>query len=143
MKSRLLPDSQYQCLCALIRKAGRIVTKKYDNLLKPCGLRITQLSMLAKIANNPAITVSELAKLLFMEQTTVSRNLQVLEKSGYICLESEMTDHRIKRIKISDFGVSKMNEAIPLWDQAQLEMERILGRESIEVMIKSFRKFRN
>jgi DNA-binding MarR family transcriptional regulator len=96
--------------------------------------------MLANIARNPATTVSELAELLSMDQTTVSRNLRVLEKSGYIRLEGEMTDHRVRRIQISDLGVSKMNEARPLWKQAQLEMQRVLGRENIDGMIKSAKK---
>jgi len=130
-------------LCALIRKAGRITTRNYDKILKPSGLKVTQYGMLANITRNPAITVSELAKLLFMEQTTVSRNIRVLEKLCYIQIDSEITDHRIKRIQISDLGVSKMNEAIPLWEQAQLEMERVLGRENIEVMMKSVKKLCN
>ena len=135
-----MPNSRYPCLCFLIRKAGRITTRNYDNFLKPCGLKVTQFSMLANIARNPASTVSELAELLSMDQTTVSRNLRVLEKSGYIRLESEMTDHRIKRIQISDLGVSKMNEARPLWEQAQLDMETVLGKENIDMMIKSVKK---
>lgn len=132
--------SRYPCLCAVIRKAGRILTRQYDKYLKPSGLKITQFSMLANIAGNPAITVSELAKLLFMDQTTVSRNLRVLEKSGYIHLEPEVTDRRIKRIQIADIGKSKMNEARPLWEKAQLDMERVLGRPSIEGLLGSFKK---
>ncbi len=135
-----MPNSRHPCLCTLIRKVGRIATRNYDNLLKPCGIKITQFSLLANIARNPATTVSELAELLSMDQTTVSRNIRVLEKSGYIRFEGEMTDHRIKRIQISDLGVSKMNEARPLWEQAQLEMQRVLGRENIEVMMKSVKK---
>ncbi|HYA42038.1 MAG TPA: MarR family winged helix-turn-helix transcriptional regulator [Syntrophobacteraceae bacterium] len=135
-----MTTSRYPCLCALIRKAGRIVTRNYDNWLKPSGLKVTQLGMLAKIAGNPSITVSELAESLVMDQTTVSRNLRVLEKSGYIHLEAEMADHRIRRIQISDFGVSRMNEAIPLWEKAQLDMERVLGREGVELMMKTFKK---
>lgn len=135
-----MTTSPYPCLCALIRKAGRVVTRKYDKYLKPCGLKVTQLSMLAKIAKNPNITVSELAESLRMDQTTVSRNLQVLEKSGYIHLEDETTDHRIKKIQIADLGVSKMNEAVPLWEKAQLDMERVLGGDSIKVMMEILRK---
>lgn len=138
-----MSNLRYPCLCALIRKAGRITTRKYDKILKPSGLKVTQLSMLAKIAGNPATTVSELAELLFMNQTTVSRNLRVLEKSGYIHLESEISDHRIKRIRISDLGVYKINEATPFWDKAQQEMEGILGRENIEMIMKSFKKLNN
>jgi DNA-binding MarR family transcriptional regulator len=139
-KDYAVTTSPYPCFCALIRKAGRIVTRNYDKYLKPCGLKATQLSMLSKIAKNPDTAVSALAESLRMDQTTVSRNLQVLEKSGFIHLEDEMTDHRIKRIRITDLGVSKMNEAIPLWEQAQLDMERVLGRESIEEMMKTLKK---
>jgi len=138
-----VPNSRYPCLCALIRKAGRIATRNYDTFLKPSGLKVTQYSMLANIARNPAITVSELAELLTMDQTTVSRNLKLLEKSSYIHLEGEETDQRIKRIQISDLGLSKVNEARPLWEQAQLEMERILGKENIEVIMKSVKKLHN
>jgi MarR family transcriptional regulator, organic hydroperoxide resistance regulator len=139
-KDRAVTNSQYPCFCALIRKAGRIATRNYDNILKPCRLKVTQFGMLANIARNPATTVSDLAELLSMDQTTVSRNLRVLGKFGYIRFKGEITDHRIRRIQISDLGVSKMNEARPLWEQAQLEMERVLGRKNIDVMIKSVKK---
>jgi DNA-binding MarR family transcriptional regulator len=119
----------------VIRKTGRILTRRYDRYLKPSGLKITQFSMLANIARNPGITVSDLAELLLMDQTTVSRNLRVLEKSGYAHMEPEVTDHRIKRIRIADSGMAKMDEARPLWEKAQREMERVLGREGIEGLL--------
>ncbi len=130
----------YPCLCAVTRKAGRIITKKYDEYLKPCGLKITQLSMLARISGNPGIAISELGKLLAMDQTTVSRNLQVLEKEGYIRLYPEPEDQRIKRIQLTETGLSKMREARPLWDKAQLEMEQVLGRGTIEELLRTFKK---
>ena len=139
-ENRPVETSRYPCLCAVIRKAGRILTRQYDKCLKPSGLKITQFSMLVNIARNPAITVSELAKLLVMDQTTVSRNLQVLEKSGYIHLEPEVTDQRIKNIQIADRGMSKVNEARPLWERAQLDMERVLGGQSIEGLLGSLIK---
>ncbi len=132
--------SRYPCLCAVTRKAGRILTRHYDNYLKPSGLKTTQFSMLVNIVRNPATTVSELAKLLAMDQTTVTRNLRVLVKSGYIHVEPEVADQRIKRIQIADMGMSKMNEAGPLWEKAQLNMERVLGRASIEGLLSTFKK---
>ncbi len=140
LENRPAEASRYPCLCAVIRKAGRILTRRYDEYLKPSGVKITQFSMLANIARNPSITVSELAKLLVMDQTTVSRNLHILEKSGYIYMETEMTDQRIKKIRITDTGMSKINEAKPLWEKAQLDMERVLGRQSIEDLLGSLLK---
>jgi MarR family transcriptional regulator, organic hydroperoxide resistance regulator len=136
----LVESTPYLCLCAVTRKAGRILTRRYDEYLKPSGLKTTQLSMLANIARNPAITVSELAKLLAMDQTTVSRNLRVLDKSGYIAMETEVADQRIRRIHIADLGMSKMIKARPFWEKAQMEMERVLGSESIETLLSIFKK---
>ena len=138
-KSHLVETPQYPCMCAVIRKTGRLLTKKYDQYLKPSGLKITQFSMLANIARNPGIAVSKLAELIVMDQTTVTRNLRVLEKAGYIHIETDATDQRIKRIQITDFGMSRMDEARPFWEKAQLEMERIIGRESIEGLLSSFK----
>lgn len=126
---------QYPCLCALIRKVGRSLTRKYGDSLKPSGLKVTQYSLLANIIRNPNVTVSDLAGLLVMDQSTLTRNLQVLVKMGYVYLEPDMTDNRIKKVHISNAGISKMDEARPLWEKAQLEMERNLGAENIEGII--------
>ena len=135
-----MANRQYPCLCALIRKAGRIVTRNYDKYLKPSGLKITQLSMLANIARNPAITVSELAELLFMDQTTVSRNLRVLERSGLYSPRRRDNGPQDQKNSDDRFGCAKMKEAVPLWEKAQSDMEQVLGRESIEILMKTFKK---
>jgi MarR family transcriptional regulator, organic hydroperoxide resistance regulator len=131
---------EYPCLCAVVRKTGRVLTRKYDRHLRPSGLKVTQYSMLANIIRNPGIAVSELARVLFMDQTTVTRNLRVLEKSGYVHLEAEETDYRVKRILVSDVGMTKMNEARPLWEKAQKEMSRVLGRKRIDMLLGSLGK---
>ncbi len=132
--------SQYPCVCAAIRKAGRILTRKYDRYLRPTGLKITQFSMLANIARNPGITVSELSRLLLMQQTTVSRNLQVLEKSHFIRLEPEATDSRVKRVRVTDMGMKRMDEARPFWKEAQQEMTQILGKKGLQALLMSLEK---
>ena len=91
--------------------------------------------MLANIKRNPGITVSKLAELLVMDQSTVTRNLRVLEKTGYIHIETDAVDHRIKRTQITDFGMSIVDEARPYWEKAQLEIERTIGRENIEELL--------
>jgi len=127
--------SRYPCLCTVIRKVGRILTKQYDHYLKPSGLKITQFSMLANIARNPGITMSELAKLLLMDQTTVTRNLRVLEESGYIHQEPEVTDRRTKRIQVADIGMSKMEEAEELLrEYAAWALGRIGGGKAKAVL---------
>jgi len=130
--------SPLPCLCAATRRAGRVLTRQYDRHLKPSGLKITQYSMLAHIARHPGISVSELADLLWMDQTTVTRNLRVLERAGLIHLVPESTDHRIKRIQVTESGLSRMEAARPLWEQAQQETERVLGGDGIQGLLDGF-----
>jgi DNA-binding MarR family transcriptional regulator len=131
---------QYPCLCATFRKAGRILTRRYNQHLKPSGLRIPQYCMLANISRNPGISVTELAHLLSMDQTTVTRNLHGLEKSGYIHLRSESSDQRIKKIELTAQGTAKVAAAKPLWENVQREIEATLDGKMIENLMAGLKK---
>lgn len=130
----------FPCVCAAIRRAGRIATRQYDAILKPSGLKITQFSMLANIGRNPEITVTRLAELLLMDQTTVTRNLGVLEKSGWVGLEPGESDRRLKRVTITAAGQAKLDRARPYWLEAQAAMEASLGRAGIAELLATFQK---
>jgi MarR family transcriptional regulator, organic hydroperoxide resistance regulator len=125
----------YPCLCGLLRKGGRILTRRYDQHLKPSGLKITQFGMLANIARNPGITVSRLAELLLLDQTTATRNLAVLETAGHVRLDHEAADRRVRTIHLTEAGRAALDKARPFWTQAQLEMEEMLGRPGIEALL--------
>lgn len=127
------------CLCAAIRKAARVVTKQYDEHLKQSGLRITQYSILANILRNPGISVSELAKVMVMDQTTVTRNLQILKKQHYVFTRGNDDDQRIKSVFISDLGKQIFEQARPLWIKAQQEIEGNLGTLGFDVFMQSLK----
>ena len=127
----------YPCLCSAVRKASRIITRNYDECLKSTGLRITQYTMLAKIARNPHVAVSELASLLIMDQTTVTRNLGVLTKHGYVQLTPDPSDGRLKRISLTESGSAKVDQAQPLWARAQQQMDQVLGPRRINDLLDS------
>lgn len=117
------------CICALVRKAGRVLTKQYDDSLKSSGLRITQYSLLMNIRFNPEIPVSGLSKLMKMDQTTITRNVKVLEKSGFVSIRPDPEDQRIKRIEITGQGKALLKEARIPWLSAQ---DRVAGSLDIE-----------
>jgi DNA-binding MarR family transcriptional regulator len=125
------------CLCAILRKATRVITKRYDEFLYPLGLKITQYSMLMNITRNRGITTTELAKVMLMDQTTVTRNLQLLEKKDYILFLEEGKDLRSKQIQISQKGQKMIEQAKPLWEKAQREIKDELGDQIFNVIISS------
>jgi len=128
------------CLCALLRKAGRVVTRQFDGHLKGSGLRITQYSMLMNIRLNPEVTVSQLSDLLRMDQTTVTRNLKILEKMNSIAIEQDHPDHRIRRITITEHGRSVLREARSSWKAAQRSVTQTLGKEQTKALVDALQR---
>ena len=128
------------CLCALLRKAGRVVTKEFDGYLKGSGLRITQYSMLMNIRFNPGITVSQLSELLRMDQTTVTRNVKILEKLETISIEQDHADHRIKRITVTEHGRSVLRKTRSSWEKAQYNVTKTLGIEQTKALVDALQR---
>ncbi len=128
------------CVCALLRKAARVVTKTYDGHLKGIGLRITQYSMLMNIRLNPGVTVSELSELLRMDQTTVTRNLKVLETMDTISVDHDHADQRIRRISITKRGRSLLKLTRSSWEAAQSNMTQTLGEKRTKVLVDALQR---
>ena len=76
------------CLCFNIRKAARAVTHLYDKFLRPAGRRATQFALLMAAKINGPVTLTRPAKITVMDRTTLTRNLVVLEKRGFITIEA-------------------------------------------------------
>ncbi|KOS60957.1 winged helix-turn-helix transcriptional regulator [Lysinibacillus agricola] len=117
------------CVCANLRKKTRVVTQLYDKLLQPTGLKITQYSMLANIAHQQSVSISRLGAILLLDQTTITRNINLLKQNGYVDLMRDPQDARTKIITLTDKGVEKLNEAAPIWQDIQ---ERIINDIGIE-----------
>lgn len=118
-----------RCACGNVRKTTRTITQFYDRHIQSTGLRSTQISLLINIYLHENISVGELGAILLMDQTTVTRNIDILRKHGYITITKEEADARKKSIAITDSGVKKIAEAMPLWEQAQAHIEQGLGKE--------------
>jgi hypothetical protein len=75
-----LPELVCNCLAA--RKAARYLTAVYDRTLAPTGIRITQFTILYKLARVGPMTIKRLASDMAMDRTTLAVNLKPLERDG-------------------------------------------------------------
>ena len=117
------------CACLKVRMAARAVTRAYDSALRPVGLRSTQLSILVAIGIDGAISIAALANFLGMERTTLTRNLQPLEKQELISVGSEGW-RRSRTLEITGKGRSRLRQAVPLWERAQDTLKQKLGDQA-------------
>jgi DNA-binding MarR family transcriptional regulator len=76
--------SSSTCTCGELRKAARAITLLYDNAFKSSGLLSTQFNVLQAIYNIHSMGISDIANKLGMDRTTLTRNLSVLERQGFI-----------------------------------------------------------
>jgi DNA-binding MarR family transcriptional regulator len=114
------------CLCHNVRMASRVVSRAYDEALRPTGLRATQVSVLAAVGARGALSIKSLADFLGMERTTLTRNLRPLEEQGYVFIAPERR-HRSRVLTLTAAGQAALLEALPLWKKAQQSSIQQLG----------------
>ena len=118
------------CACFKVRKAARAVTKLYEVVLRPIGLRPTQFSLLMATRVMGPVTVVKLAQVTVMDRTTLTRNLQVLEKRGLIAINPG-EDRREREVTLTASGMEVLAQAVPLWEAAQERVRKALGEEKM------------
>lgn len=70
-----------------------------------------------------------------MDQTTATRNIELLERQGYVSLTPHPDDARKKQVGLTTEGRAKLEEAIPLWKEAQLRIRASLGKENMDSLL--------
>jgi DNA-binding MarR family transcriptional regulator len=75
-----------------------------------------------------------------MDRTTLTRNLSVLERQGYIKISSG-TDHRTRIITATLKGRSAVAKAIPLWNDVQLKVKQEMGENSWHELMQNLGHF--
>lgn len=107
-----------ECACFNIRKTARVIARAYDQALEPSGLKNTQFTALALIDRLAPLTISELAEIMEIERTTLTRNLRILARDGLVSIRKG-ADARSKRIGLTAEGKARVGAAMPLWERAQ------------------------
>ena len=90
-------DIARACLATHARRASRALTRRYDRALEPFDLRVTQFSVLvaASLADEE-VSITDLADVLGLERSGLSRNLGPLVRRGLIALGPE-SRHRDRK----------------------------------------------
>ena len=123
------------CLNLHVQRAGRAVARRYDEALRPVGLTNGQFSLLMSLNRPAPPRMRDVASLLAMDRTTLTANLKPLERRGLLTVKVDDTDKRSRRLVITDEGRDLLVAALPLWEQAQKENCRLLGRRDLAQLL--------
>jgi len=114
------------CHCLAARRRARELTRLYEQKLRPHGLRATQFSILAVLALKGVAVMKELAEILSLERTTVTRSAGVLERNGWV-EEAASDDARERPLRLTAAGRSRLEDAYPAWREVQDAVDRETG----------------
>ncbi len=73
------------------------------------------------------MTQNQLAEMLAMDSTTLTRTLQIMVRGGWIA-ERRGEDRRERRLRLA--GEAQLNRALPVWGKVQSRLRRQLGEQA-------------
>lgn len=105
------------------------------------NLSFSQRHALHHIHNHPNLSIQELADLLYLEHSTMSRNIKKLKQKGLVELYVDEKDKRRKIIALTNKGSSCLEEATISINQAISKVLDVLSEQEIEMIIESIQKY--
>lgn len=119
-----------RCLCLHLQRAARAIGRLFDEALKPVGLTNGQFSILMSLNRPVAPKLSDLARFLAMDRTTLTANLKPLERRGLVCVTPDETDRRSRRLSLTDAGRAVLVRAVPIWRKTHDDVDSSLAQGS-------------
>ncbi|MGZ5918599.1 MAG: MarR family winged helix-turn-helix transcriptional regulator [Hyphomicrobium sp.] len=117
------------CVATRVRQLSRIVTRVYDDAMRPLGITASQYTRLAQLAARDAITAVEIGHELDIEKSTLSRNLKRLLALGHINMDPP-AGRRGRGLHLTGKGQTVLKDAFPIWQDAQKRTVSAMGAES-------------
>jgi len=127
------PLTPQGCTHLKLRQLLRTVSRHYDAVVAPSGLKATQYSLLSHIVKFGPLRPGELAQRMQLEASTLTRNLQPLIAAGWITL-GPGADARSRTVEATPAGRAKRAQGQRLWKQAQRALNAQLGNARVNAL---------
>jgi DNA-binding MarR family transcriptional regulator len=125
-------DACFNCVGYRVRSLSRVVSAIYDEALGPLKLKISQFTILVILDRSGALSAADLCKLLMMDKSTASRNLQRMRRRGWISVVRD--DGSGQKLSLAREGAQILRNAYPLWRTAQKEATRRLRADGLRAL---------
>lgn len=116
------------CIFTAMRKANRILYRRYQEALVKTDISIVQLSILRALERNGPMPLARLSEDLVMERTSLYRTIEPMVKAGKI----KLLNADVGKAKIAELtgeGQNSIEQAMPYWAEAQ---ESIIAESGID-----------
>jgi len=118
----------FECVCGNLRMAARAVSGIYDRHLAGAGVKASQMAVLWAVSDARGMTVKALAERIAMHETTLIRNLRILEREGWVSL-AVGGDRRQRIASLTRQGRAVFGKALVGWKKAQSEVAEVMDEK--------------
>jgi DNA-binding MarR family transcriptional regulator len=115
-----------RCAAWNTRLAARRLTAFLEARLAPAGLSASQFGLMGLLAAARDDSLGALAERAGLDQSSLSRALEGLARAGWVEVASLGPDRRRRAAWLTETGARRLAEAMPLWQAAQEELDRLL-----------------
>ncbi len=123
------------CVAYNLRKSSRIISKIYEKEMRGAPIHGPQFSLSIIIAKRGTTTITGLARDIGADRTTLTRNLQQLERKGLVRI-SRGRDHRSKAVTLLPSGEQALLASFAHWKRAQRKVVAALGEDRWQRMLR-------
>ena len=116
------------CACATTRHIARLLTQLYDHFLRNVGVEAPQFALLVVIDQEERSHHSAIGLQCAMDRTTVSRNLKLLERKGWV-KSMRGRDRRERHVTLTQAGRKRLAAGWPEWRKAQNHLRTVMTGE--------------
>jgi DNA-binding MarR family transcriptional regulator len=122
-----------ECVAVRVRLINRVITALYDEVYRPYGLRVSQGNILVAVAQMGRTRPVEISRILRIEKSTLSRDLDLMRKNGWLTSEPP-AGGRNQTLRLTPEGRDLLRRVQPAWEQAQAEAERLIGIAGVNAL---------
>lgn len=115
-----------ECVAVRLRMLNRVITNIYDDALRPLDLKVSQMNILVAAAKMGTARPVEFCKLLHLDVSTLSRNVERMKARGWLEVVPD-EDGRAQPFRLTPQGRKLLEKAVPAWSEAQQQVKRVLG----------------
>lgn len=134
-----MQDDFGQCLVLNTRMAARAVTRRADRKLRPFGVTAAQFTILTSLVALSGRSVTEMAEAIAMDRSTLSRNLDLLERKGLVGKQPAASGNG-RTIALTKQGEALVERMIPVWRQSQAELRESLSTPDVAALLVSLKQ---
>jgi DNA-binding MarR family transcriptional regulator len=136
MSVHTLPHkNQLPCACTTVKKASRVLGRRYDAALSGAGMNSTQLAVMRAVSSRSGESLARIAHSLAMDRTSLYRALKPMVRDGWVrILDGE--DTRYNTAKLTAKGARVLAAAESSWGRIQENLIKEFGHTSFLSLVR-------